>query len=141
MHEHHLTKIPVYAGNVDNIIGMVHLRQLFLKPDVPLDRLVQPVQFVPEQKTVESLLEFFRKTGTDMAVVVDEYGGHRRLGPAGGHRGGAVRQNRGPGPASSRSRNWGRSSTGWRATWPFTTGRTSSESIWRRPASPRLAGW
>jgi CBS domain containing-hemolysin-like protein len=33
------------------------------------------VQFVPEQKTVESLLEFFRKAETDMAVVVDEYGG------------------------------------------------------------------
>jgi putative hemolysin len=75
MQEHHLTKIPVYAGTVDNIIGVVALRQLFLKPGVPLDRLVQPVQFVPEQKTVESLLEFFRKTETDMAVVVDEYGG------------------------------------------------------------------
>jgi CBS domain containing-hemolysin-like protein len=75
MQKHHLTKIPVYVGNVDNIIGLVHLRQLFLKPGVPLDRLVQPVLFVPEQKTVESLLEFFRKTGTDMAVVVDEYGG------------------------------------------------------------------
>ena len=75
MQRHHLTKIPVYTGNVDNIIGLVHLRQLFLKPGVPLDRLVQPVQFVPEQKTVESLLEFFRKTGTDMAVIVDEYGG------------------------------------------------------------------
>ena len=75
MHEHHLTKIPVYTGNVDNIIGVVHLRQLFLKPGVPLDRLVHPVPFVPEQKTVESLLEFFRKTGTDMAIVVDEYGG------------------------------------------------------------------
>jgi putative hemolysin len=75
MQERQLTKIPVYAGNVDNIIGVVALRQLFLKPGVPLDRLVQPVQFVPEQKTVESLLEFFRKTETDMAVVVDEYGG------------------------------------------------------------------
>jgi len=75
MQKHRLTKVPVYAGNVDNIIGLVHLRQLFLRPGVPLDRLVRPVQFVPEQKTVESLLEFFRKTGTDMAVVVDEYGG------------------------------------------------------------------
>jgi len=75
MRKHHLTKIPVYAGNVDNIIGVVPLRHLFLKPGVPLDRLVQPVQFVPEQKTVESLLEFFRRTGTDMAIVVDEYGG------------------------------------------------------------------
>ncbi len=75
MQRHHLTKMPVYVRSMDNIVGMVHLRQLLLKPDSSLDRLVQPVQFVPEQKTVESLLEFFRKTGTDMAVVVDEYGG------------------------------------------------------------------
>jgi putative hemolysin len=71
----HLTKMPVYVKNKDNIVGMIHLRQLLLKPESSLDRLVQPVQFVPEQKTVESLLEYFRKTGTDMAVVVDEYGG------------------------------------------------------------------
>lgn len=71
----HLTKMPVYVKNKDSIVGMIHLRQLLLKPDSSLDRLVQPVQFVPEQKTVESLLEYFRKTGTDMAVVVDEYGG------------------------------------------------------------------
>jgi len=75
MQEHQLTKIPVYTGNVDSITGVVALRQLFLKPGVPLDRLVQAVAFVPEQKTVESLLEFFRQTETDMAVVVDEYGG------------------------------------------------------------------
>ena len=71
----HLTKVPVYMRNVDNVIGLIHLRDLFLKPTVPLDQLKQPVHFVPEQKTVESLLEFFRKTGTDTAVVVDEYGG------------------------------------------------------------------
>jgi len=75
MIENHLTKILVYVRNVDNVVGLAHLRQLLLKPDVSLDRLVQPVQFVPEQKTVESLLEFFRETGTDMAAVVDEYGG------------------------------------------------------------------
>ncbi|MBN2130739.1 MAG: HlyC/CorC family transporter [Sedimentisphaerales bacterium] len=72
---HRLTKVPVYVRNVDNVVGLVYLRQLLLKPGVPLDRLVQPVHFVPEQKTVESLLEFFRKTKTDTAVVVDEYGG------------------------------------------------------------------
>lgn len=75
MHTHHLTKIPVYVKDIDNIVGVIHLRQLLLRPDVSLDRLVQPIHFVPEQKAVESLLEFFRKTETDMAVVVDEYGG------------------------------------------------------------------
>ncbi len=75
MQAHRLTKIPVYVKDVDRVVGMVHLRQLLLRPDTSVDRLVQPVAFVPEQKTVESLLEHFRKTETDMAVVVDEYGG------------------------------------------------------------------
>ncbi len=75
MKENHITKLPVYAGSIDNIVGVVHLRQLLLKPDTPLDKIVQQVNFVPEQKTVESLLEFFRRSRTDMAVVVDEYGG------------------------------------------------------------------
>ncbi len=75
MQENHITKLPLYVKTIDNIVGIVQLRQLLLKPTVSLDRLVQPVHFVPEQKSVESLLEFFRKTQTDMAIVVDEYGG------------------------------------------------------------------
>ena len=75
MHRHRLTKMPVYVNDIDNVVGVIHLRQLLLQPQGTVDRLVQPIQFVPEQKTVESLLEFFRKTETDMAVVTDEYGG------------------------------------------------------------------
>jgi len=75
MQRNHLTKLPVYAGKMDNIVGLVHLRQLLLRPGTPVDKLVQQVHFVPEQKTVESLLEFFRTTHSDIAIVVDEYGG------------------------------------------------------------------
>jgi putative hemolysin len=75
MRKNHLTKLPVYVRTIDNIVGLVHLRQLLLRPTISLDRIVQQVHFVPEQKTVESLLEFFRKTRTDTAIVVDEYGG------------------------------------------------------------------
>jgi putative hemolysin len=75
MKTNHVTKLPVYSGNIDNIIGLVNLRQLFLHPDMPIARLAYKVNFVPEQKTVESLLEFFRSSGTDVAIVVDEYGG------------------------------------------------------------------
>ena len=70
-----MTKIPVYADSIDNIVGMIHLRLLLLNPDTHPDKLVTPVHFVPEQKTIESLLEFFRKSGTDTAIAVDEYGG------------------------------------------------------------------
>jgi len=75
MKENRLTRLPVYVGTVDNIVGLVHLRQILLKPEVSLDKIVQKVNFVPEQKTVESLLEFFRRSQSDMAIVVDEYGG------------------------------------------------------------------
>ncbi len=75
MQENHLTKLPVYVRTIDNIVGLVHLRQILLEPTASLDKIIQKVNFVPEQKTVESLLEFFRRSRTDMAVVVDEYGG------------------------------------------------------------------
>ena len=75
MLKNHLTKLPVYVRTIDNIVGLVHLRQLLLEANTSLDKLVQQVRFVPEQKTVESLLEFFRRTHTDTAIVVDEYGG------------------------------------------------------------------
>ena len=75
MRKNHLTKLPVYVGTIDNMVGVVHLRQLLLRPNISLDKLIQQVNFVPEQKAVESLLEFFRKTHTDTAIVVDEYGG------------------------------------------------------------------
>lgn len=75
MLKNHLTKLPVYAGTIDNIVGMVYLRQLLLEGEALLEKVVQQVHFVPEQKTVESLLEFFREMGTDTAIVVDEYGG------------------------------------------------------------------
>jgi CBS domain containing-hemolysin-like protein len=75
MQKNHLTKLPVYVGTRDNIVGLVSLRRLLLELDKSLDRLVQEVHFVPEQKTVESLLEFFRRSHSDTAIVVDEYGG------------------------------------------------------------------
>jgi len=75
MKKNHLTRLPVYVNSIDNIVGLIHLRQILLRGEVTLDKIVQKVNFVPEQKTVESLLEFFRRSKTDIAIVVDEYGG------------------------------------------------------------------
>lgn len=75
MQANNLTKIPVYVDNRDNIVGLLYHRQLLLHVDTSCDKLVQKAFFVPELKTIESLLEFFRRSHTDMAVVVDEYGG------------------------------------------------------------------
>lgn len=75
MNDNDLTKIPVHQGEIDNILGIVSLRDLLLTPDKPLKKLIASADFVPEQKTIESLFEFFRSTCTDTAIVVDEYGG------------------------------------------------------------------
>jgi len=75
MLENGLTKLPVFEGAIDNVLGLVHIRQILLHPNVRLHKLIQKVPLVPEQKTVESLLEFFRQSEMDTAVVVDEYGG------------------------------------------------------------------
>jgi len=75
MSENNLTKMPVYRRRLDDIVGFVHIRKLLLSPDKPVASLLERVHFVPEQKTVESLIGFFQEQRTDMAVVVDEYGG------------------------------------------------------------------
>lgn len=68
-------KLPVYRGTIDNITGILYFRDFLLNPEKMITTLLRPVTFIPEQKTVESLLETFRKQKNDVAIVVDEYGG------------------------------------------------------------------
>lgn len=75
MKNNNLTKLPVFSENIDNIVGIVNFRNLLLNDDISLNKIVRHVNFVPEQKNIESMLEFFVKTKTDIAIVVDEYGG------------------------------------------------------------------
>jgi putative hemolysin len=75
MRETRLKKIPVYDGPLDNIVGLVYAKVLFLNPDKPLRSLVQAVHFVPELAQCEHLLHHFRSTRSQLAIAVDEYGG------------------------------------------------------------------
>jgi len=75
MRRTHLKKIPVYDGSIDNIVGLVYAKVLFLNPDAALRDVVMPVRFVPELATCEHLLHHFRQTKTQLAIVVDEHGG------------------------------------------------------------------
>jgi CBS domain containing-hemolysin-like protein len=75
MVQNSLKKIPVYSKNIDDTVGLISLRSLLLNPDSKINKILEKPNFVPEQKTVESLLEFFRYSKTDTAIVVDEYGG------------------------------------------------------------------
>jgi CBS domain containing-hemolysin-like protein len=70
-----LTRLPVYDGDVDNVVGIIVARALLLSPRKPLRELLRPVTFVPEAASVERLLVGFRVNSTKLAIVVDEYGG------------------------------------------------------------------
>ncbi|MBI2827484.1 MAG: HlyC/CorC family transporter [Planctomycetia bacterium] len=76
------TRIPVYDKNRDDVVGILHMKDLLpelMKP--PGDRvanaanLLRPAHFVPETKRLDALLEEFQRTGNHMAVVLDEFGG------------------------------------------------------------------
>ena len=71
------SRIPVFQGRVDRVIGFVdHHELLHLDDlDVPVTRVARPVLFVPESKRVESLFQELQRTSTRMAIPVDEYGG------------------------------------------------------------------
>ena len=73
------SRIPVYEGSVDNIVGLVYvkdaLRQLERRQPVVLRKLLHPVHFVPETKKVGVLLKELQKRRTHMALVIDEHGG------------------------------------------------------------------
>ena len=73
------TRIPVYRGSVDEIVGILHVRDL-LRPLLrngkrPLAELLQPPHFVPETKSLVQLLRELQERHQEVAIVVDEYGG------------------------------------------------------------------
>jgi len=70
-----LRKIPVFEGDVDHIIGVVHAKHLLLDGATDLRSQITSVPFVPEAGNIERALLQFRIKGTQMAIVVDEYGG------------------------------------------------------------------
>jgi len=68
------SKMPVYDGEIDNIIGVVFAYDLFKKPKT-LESITREILFVPETKRSAELLKEFNKNGDTVAVVVDEFGG------------------------------------------------------------------
>ncbi len=74
------TRYPVYRGSLDEIVGVLHVRDLFSAlhdrglVDVQVEELVRPAHMVPETKDLASLLTEFRRTNQHMAIVIDEYG-------------------------------------------------------------------
>src|SRR4051794_12616811 len=74
------TRYPVYRESLDDIVGVLHIRDLIVAmhehglASVKLEELVRPAYMVPETKELAALLTEFRRTNQHLAVVIDEYG-------------------------------------------------------------------
>jgi CBS domain containing-hemolysin-like protein len=76
--EQEYSRIPVYKENLDNILGIVFVKDLIRLSEPPppgIQTLIRPATFVPETKRVPELLKEFQRKQVQFAIVVDEYGG------------------------------------------------------------------
>src|SRR5215813_1012449 len=74
------SRLPVYREQIDNVEGIIYVRDLLqkwaeAKEDETIAPLIRPVYFVPETKPVDQLLEEMQKAHVQLAMVIDEYGG------------------------------------------------------------------
>jgi CBS domain containing-hemolysin-like protein len=76
------SRVPIYSESIDNIVGIVHLRDLiclsrnFTDPDTAtLTGIIRPVQYVPENVQVKEVFTLLQKGRYQVAIILDEYGG------------------------------------------------------------------
>ena len=77
--DNNYSRIPVYQGNIDNVKGILYIKDLLPFLDKPSNfhwqSLVRPSFFVPETKKIDELLREFQQNKVHIAIVVDEFGG------------------------------------------------------------------
>ena len=79
--EHRHTRMPVFEENIDHVIGLIHTKDLLLyytlssSQKFDMVKVLRPIEFTPEQKKVDELLNEMRTKKQHMMIVVDEYGG------------------------------------------------------------------
>lgn len=74
------TRVPVYSENLDNIVGILHVKDLLEytqnnAKDFSLKKITRSAYFVPESKRTDELFKEMQKNKVHLAVVIDEYGG------------------------------------------------------------------
>lgn len=68
------SKLLVFEGDLDNIIGYVHSYALFKKPE-NINKILMPIEYVPETMLISDILDVLTKKRKSVAIVLDEYGG------------------------------------------------------------------
>lgn len=83
MIENRNSRFPVYIDNIDNIIGVLHIKEALLNsqkqelmktPIKDIDGLIRDVDFIPETRNINTLFKEMQSAKTHMVIVVDEYG-------------------------------------------------------------------
>ena len=75
------SRIPVYDDDLDNIIGILHIKDYFMKArddgyeGVDIRSILRKPYFVPESKNIDSLFRDLQRTRNNIAILIDEYGG------------------------------------------------------------------
>jgi len=72
------TRYPLCDGDVDNVVGMVHIKDLLSiagEPEASLRHIMRPIPAVPETKQIDEMLRELQKNRSHLAIVLDEYGG------------------------------------------------------------------
>jgi CBS domain containing-hemolysin-like protein len=69
------TRYPLCEGDVDHVVGVLNLKDLFLQAGTDLRQLARKPLFVPEGVSIDRVLRQFQRSRTHLAVVIDEYGG------------------------------------------------------------------
>jgi CBS domain containing-hemolysin-like protein len=77
--ENQYTRYPVYDGDIDHITGLIHVKDLYLlaleDKEKPIEKIQRNIMLVPETMTMDNLVREFKKNKSQMAIVVDEFGG------------------------------------------------------------------
>lgn len=75
------SRIPVYEDDIDNIIGILYIKDFFLEAyrvgfkNVNIRNILRPAYFIPERKNINDLFIELKNSRNQMAVLIDEYGG------------------------------------------------------------------
>lgn len=83
--EEKYSRIPVYEGDIDNIIGILYMKDFMVEArrvgfeNVDIRSILHPAYFVPERKNIDELFKELQASKKHMAILIDEYGGFSGL--------------------------------------------------------------
>ena len=77
--EHEFSRFPVYSESIDNVVGILHIKDvisaLLRGEEINIEKVMRKPFFVPESKRIDTLLREFKRRHVHIAIAIDEYGG------------------------------------------------------------------